>query len=281
LKIDAHVHITPPDIIANWQKYARKEQYFSILSNAKHNRFASAKDAVNMMETENFDKLVVFGFAFRDMGLCRYVNDYTIESVRKYPDKLIGFAVVPPDNRETAKEIERCYNAGLKGVGELFPAGQKMDLTNAKKTSSIANTCKELNIALLLHTNELIGHDYAGKTNVPMSHIETFVSNNPDLKIILAHFGGGILIYESMKEINEKFKNVYYDTAAAPFLYDYKIYDCIKALGLCEKILFGTDFPILAPSRYTETFAKCSMSDEEKKMIFGGNAQKLLELNPS
>jgi len=281
MKVDSHVHITPPDIIANWPKYTKNEPYFSLLSNAKHNVYASAKDVINVMEADKFDRAVVFGFAFRDMGLCRYVNDYVIESIRKYPDKLIGFAVVPPENKDTAREIERCYNAGLRGVGELFPAGQKIDLINADKTSSITNTCKELNIPLMLHANETVGHEYAGKTDIPMVNLENFVSNNPELKIILAHFGGGILFFETMKEIKEKFKNVYYDTAIAPFLYDYKIYDCIKALDLCKKILFGSDFPVLPPSRYMEAFDSCNLSDEEKRLIFGANAEKLLGLNPS
>jgi len=276
MKIDSHVHITPPDIIANWQKYAEKEPYFSLLSNAKYNKFVSADEVCAMLEREGFDKAVVFGFAFRDMGLCSYVNNYVIESVKKLPDKLIGFAVVPPAGKEAAKEIERCYNAGLKGAGELFPAGQEIDLESKEATIDITGACTELGIPLLLHANESVGHDYAGKTNIPIQHIETFISNNPNLKIILAHWGGGIFLYEAMKEIKEKFKNVYYDTAVTPFLYDERIYNAAKALGLCEKILFGSDFPILPPSRYTEGLEKSALSEEEKIMILGENAQKLL-----
>ena len=276
MKIDSHVHITPPDIIANWQKYAEKEPYFSLLSNAKYNKFVSADEVCAMLEREGFDKAVVFGFAFRDMGLCSYVNNYVIESVKKLPDKLIGFAVVPPAGKEAAKEIERCYNAGLKGAGELFPAGQEIDLESKEATIDITGACTELGIPLLLHANESVGHDYAGKTNIPIQHIETFISNNPNLKIILAHWGGGIFLYEAMKEIKEKFKNVYYDTAVTPFLYDERIYNAAKALGLFEKILFGSDFPILPPSRYTEGLEKSALSEEEKIMILGKNAQKLL-----
>ena len=278
MKIDSHVHITPPDIIANWQKYAEKEPYFSLLSNAKYNKFATAEETCTMLEKESLDKAVVFGFAFRDIGLCSYVNDYIIESVKKFPDKLIGFTVVPPAGKEAAKEIERCYNAGLKGVGELFPAGQEIDLVNKEATMDITNICVELNIPLLLHANESVGHDYAGKTDVPMRHLEIFAANNPNLKIILAHFGGGIFIYEAMKEVKEELKNVYYDTAIMPFIYDERIYNAIKALGLCEKILFGSDFPVLAPFRYTEGLNKSALSEEEKKMIMGENARKLLSI---
>ena len=278
MRIDSHVHITPPEIAANWQKYAEKEPYFALLSNAKHNKFAAAEDVCEMLEKDGFDKAVVFGFAFNDMGLCRYANDYVIENVKKFPDKLIGFAVVPPGGKDSAKEIERCFSAGLKGVGELFPSGQKMDLVSKEATINITGVCAEMGIPLLLHANESVGHDYAGKTDMPIRHIETFISNNSNLKIILAHWGGGIFLYEAMKEVKEEFKNVYYDTAVTPFLYDERIYNAAKALGLCEKILFGSDFPLLSPSRYTEGFNKSALSDEEKILILGGNIQRLLEL---
>ena len=276
MKIDFHVHVTPPDIAANWEKYTKDEQYFSLLSKSKVNKFAQAKDAVCMIEENGFDKAVVFGFAFRDIGLCRYVNDYVIEKTKEFSGKLIGFSVVPAGGKEAAAEIERCYKAGLKGVGELFPAGQNIDLEDKKQTASLCEACKELGLPLLLHANETVGHDYPGKTDIPMKKLETFITNNPGLKIILAHLGGGIFIYETMKEISEKFSNVYYDTAAVPFLYDERVYNALKALCLCEKIIFGSDFPILPPSRYMENLDKSALSRQEKDLILGSNAQKLM-----
>jgi len=276
-KIDFHVHITPPDIAANWKKYTEKEPYFSLLSNSKNNKFACAEDVIAEMEKEKIDYSVVFGFAFRDIGLCRYVNDYVIEKTRQFPDKLIGFAVTAPGN-EAAKEIERCYKSGLKGTGELFPKGQGFDLEDSKYISEITEVCKEYDIPLLLHFNEPVGHYYPGKTETSLKQIETFVTNNPEIKIVLAHFGGGLLFYETMKEIKEKFRNVYYDTAASVFIYNSGIYIAVKALGLCGKLLFGSDFPLITPSRYYNDIEDAGFSDEEKKLFMGINAQKILGL---
>jgi len=277
--IDFHVHVTPPDIIANWEKYAEREPYFSMLSRSKQNKFATAEDVVAVLKGEgnfNFDRAVVFGFAFRDLGLCRYVNDYVIEKVRQYPEKLIGFISVSPCYKKAASEIERCYHNGLRGVGELFPEGQGFALERKEETSSITGICKDLSLPLIVHANEPVGHSYPGKTDVTLRQLETFISNNPGLKIVLAHWGGGLLFYETMGEIKEKFSNVYYDTAATPFLYDERIYRAAKALGLCEKILFGSDFPLLSHSRYLDGLEKSGLSPEEKQLILGGNAQRLL-----
>jgi predicted TIM-barrel fold metal-dependent hydrolase len=271
MTIDAHVHITPPDIIANWKKYAEKEPHFSLLSHSKNNKFATAEDVIAALDTGSvkFDAAVVFGFAFRDAGLCRYVNDYVIEKVKEFPSRLIGFCVVP-EGKEAAKEISRCHDAGLKGVGELFYDGQDMP--------AIAGACAELSLPLLLHASEPVGHTYPGKTDVSLRQLETFVTNNQNLKIILAHWGGGLFFYETMPEIKEKFTNVYYDTAATPFLYDGRVYAVAKAMGLCGKILFGSDFPLLPQSRYFDTLEKIVLSIEEKNAILGGNIQKLLNL---
>ena len=278
MKIDTHVHITPPDIINNWEKYAESEPYFSLISHSKVNKFAKAEEVIASMESDNITRSVVFGFAFRDMGLCRFVNDYVIESINKFPDKLTGFAVVSPCNKESVKEIERCYKAGLKGIGELFPEGQGFSLDIKKETDAVTSICKELDIPVMLHANEPVGHLYPGKTNVTLKQLETFIVNNPELKIILAHFGGGLFFYETMNEVKESFINVFYDTAISPFLYNSKIYNVIKTLALCDKILFGSDFPILKPSRYFSDIENSGLSEDEKQLIYAENAKRLLGL---
>ena len=277
MKIDFHVHITPPEIIKNWKKYAKKEKYFSLLSGSPHNKFARAEDIVYDIAESGFDNAVVFGFAFKDQGLCRFVNDYVIEKIKQFSGKLTGFIAVSPNEKGAEKEIERCFASGLKGIGELYPEGQGFDIDNKKETKIIAGACIERNIPLLLHVNEPVGHDYIGKNKISLKKIEKFVVNNPKLKIVLAHFGGGIIFYETMKEIKESFRNVYYDTAAAPFLYDSRIYGAVKALGICEKVLFGSDYPLLPHSRYMPNLEKSGLSTEEKQFILGANAEKLLK----
>jgi predicted TIM-barrel fold metal-dependent hydrolase len=278
MKIDFHVHITPPEIINNWEKYAQKEPHFSLLCKNKYNKFAVAEDVIGAIAGKNktcvFDKAVVFGFAFQDIGLCSYVNDYVIEKINQYPDHLIGFMVVPPNN--PAKEIERCHKAGLAGVGELFP--HLLNIDNENETKDLSRACKEFDLPILLHANEPVGHNYTGKTDVSLKQLETFVVNNSDLKIILAHWGGGILFYELMNEVRESFRNVYYDTAAAPFLYDSRIYRVAKALDLCERILFGSDFPLLPQSRYMDALENSVLSAEDKRLILGENAGRLLRI---
>ena len=64
MKIDMHVHVTPPEIINNLEKYCSKDPYFSLLSHSPKNKFATAENIVAEMQRVGFDRAVVFGFAF-------------------------------------------------------------------------------------------------------------------------------------------------------------------------------------------------------------------------
>ncbi|NLA71064.1 MAG: amidohydrolase [Clostridiaceae bacterium] len=276
MRIDMHVHVTPPDLIKDWQKIGEREPYFRLLSESPINKFATAEDIVETMEQDGFDKAVIFGFGFQDMGLCRYVNDYVMEKIREFPDRLIGFASVLPQHPEVDQELIRCFEGGLCGVGEIFPQGQGFALESPKEMGAFGGTCTELEIPVMFHLNEPVGHYYAGKTETSLAQAEMFARNFPDLKVILAHWGGGLFFYELMKEVSAELANVYYDTAASIFLYGHKVYNVVKTLGLTDKILFGSDYPLLAPHRYLADIEKSDLSQEEKDAILGGNAEKLL-----
>ena len=80
------------------------------------------------------------------------------------------------------------------------------------------------------------------------------------------------------KEVAESLKNVYFDTAASPYLYDTRIYTFAVQLAGSEKILFGSDYPLLPPSRYMDEFMQAGLSEAEIEQICGGNAVRLLGL---
>ena len=278
MKIDVHVHITPPDLIKDWEQYSVKEPYFRMLSESPVNKFATAEQAVEALEADGFDMGVAFGFGFQDMGLCRYVNDYVIEKTREFPDRLIGFSVVVPQHPDTEREVIRCYENGLRGIGEIFPEGQEFALESAEEMAPFASLCTELDIPVLLHLNEPVGHYYAGKTKTSLWQAEQFARNFPRLDIIYAHWGGGLFFYELMRGVSRTLTNVYYDTAASVFLYGHKVYNVVKTLGLTDKILFGSDYPLLPLSRYFRDFDRSELTEEEKVAILGGNARRLLRI---
>ena len=47
-------------------------------------------------------------------------------------------------------------------------------------------------------------------------------------------------------------------------------------MELVDNVLFGSDFPLLAPSRYLADLEASRLTFEEKEAILGGNAKRLL-----
>lgn len=275
--IDFHVHLYPPEIVKNASQIAEREPYFDALVNNKVHKWGSLEELLLRMERENVERSVVFGFAFKDLALCKLCNDYIIDCVKKYPGRLSGMCVVPPIARGFDAEILRCADAGLIGVGELFPDGQGVDISDISQTWRLAGIANEAEMCVLWHTAEPVGHQYVGKGTVGPREAAAFCMNHPEARVIFAHLGGGLWMYELMPEMRLYLSNAMYDLAALPWLYGASIFDAIETAGVAGKFLMGTDFPILDSTRYEKMLLESSLTDESKMLIRSGNAIGLLD----
>jgi len=277
--IDFHVHTFPAEIRDQRERFFDDEPEFKLLYESPQSKLVSAEEIIAMMDEQGVDLSVVFGFPWRNPDTCRQNNDYVLEATAKYPDRLRGLCCVDSLNPDAAEEVERCLDAGLSGVGELAFYGCGIDGECQLSLDPIMAMCKERDVPLLLHTNEEVGHLYPGKTPNTMIQIYETISRFPENKIVLAHWGGGIFFYNLLKKaVKEVLTNVYYDTAASPFLYDPRIYRYAKDLVGIDKVLLGTDYPLLKPARYFKEMREGGLDQEEMDAICGQNAADLLKL---
>ena len=130
----------------------------------------------------------------------------------------------------------------------------------------------------MLHANELVGHFYPGKCDIPLKSIYDFIRAFPGLRIILAHWGGGFFFYELMPEVAKAAERTWYDTAASPFLYRRDIYSIAVRIVGARKILFGSDYPLILPERYIREMEDSGLEEEERRKILGQNTRELLKL---
>lgn len=274
--IDFHTHIFPEIIRKNRNDFFEGEPAFSLLYDSKKSKLVGADDIVPVMREEGVDISVVFGFPWENPDTAKMHNDYIISSVEKYPDQLKGFCCVDPAWNGTAGEVERCLAAGLSGVGELAFYTSGIDRNTIHNLTPLMDLCLEKNVPVLIHTNEPIGHQYPGKTPITLLEIYNLAKRFPDNKLVLAHWGGGIFFYMHLKkEVKDILKNVYYDTAASPFLYNKEIYRTAFSLTGKDKILFGSDYPLMKPSRYFQEIEDSGLSKEDQVGILGENAAML------
>ncbi|HEX8600199.1 MAG TPA: amidohydrolase family protein [Chloroflexia bacterium] len=276
--IDFHTHVFPDEVRANRDEFLERETWFGTLyANPKH-KIASAEDVVASMEAAGVDRTVVLGFPWRDGGLCREHNSYILDAVQRYPDKLIGFAIVQPLAAGDAKELDRCLSGGLMGLGEIGPDSQRYDIEAKWVLADSVEVLLHHDRPMLTHSSEPLGHDYAGKGTITPPRLLKLASNFPELKIVLAHWGGGLPFYELMPEVRETLRNVYYDSAASTYLYNFDIFPIAAQLVGTERILWGTDFPLLSQAKFLKRVRSSGLSDEQLDAVLGGNAARLLRL---
>jgi len=133
-------------------------------------------------------------------------------------------------------------------------------------------------LILLVHASEPVGHIYPGKGNVTPDILYPFITSFPDLPVVCAHWGGGLPFYSLMPEVREAMENVYFDTAASPFLYRPEIYSQVSQLVGSDRILFGSDYPLMPPSRLLREIESIDLHAEDKRLILSGNARRLLDI---
>jgi len=272
--IDFHTHIFPPEIIAARADFLARDRWFGELYTHPKARMSTADDLVQAMDGAGVDWSVVFGFAWTDPGLCQAGNDYVLEAVARFPDRLFGFAQVNPASSAAQEELERCLALGLSGVGELMPDGQGYGFED-KCLDDLVEQAGFWQVPVLIHAGEPIGHRYPGKSRGTLEPFYELALRHPGAALVAAHWGGGLLFFELMPEVREGLRSVYYDTAASPYLYRDDIFNVASAIA-ADKILFGTDYPLLAHSPFLERVRNTGMPEPVLDLVLGGNAARLL-----
>ncbi len=276
--IDAHTHIFFPEVREDRSQFMDGEDAFQAIYRSEKSKMVSAEELVAMMDEQGVDKAITFGFPWRSPETASRANDYVIEAVTKYPNRLIGFACIHAGSPQGAEELDRCLRAGLKGVGELaFYQGEPDGSELVDIMTPIREVLERHEVPLLLHANETVGHVYPGKARMTLRALYELLRFLTPIPVILAHWGGGILFYELMKkEVPQTMSHVMYDTAASPYLYRPEVYQTAVRICGAERIVFGSDFPLLPPSRYFKEMAEAGLSREQIRLICGENLARFL-----
>jgi len=279
LTIDTCTHILPEAFVSERERVSRADRTFRSLFADPKATFAQTKDLIASMDAAGVDVSVCAGFGWTDPEIARESNDYNLEAARSHPDRLVAFCSVNPLWGEDAvAEVRRCHEAGAKGIGELHPDTQGIIDADLAALAPVLDTAKELEMPVLIHASEPVGHGYSGKGTVTPELLMALVNAFPNNTFIFSHFGGGLPFYGLMPEVKSALKNVYFDSAAFPFLYRPEVFDVVaRAIG-SEKILFASDFPLVGQKRALDEFAGSGLDAEQSQQVRGANAARLLKL---
>ncbi|MBI4495525.1 MAG: amidohydrolase family protein [Deltaproteobacteria bacterium] len=275
--IDAHTHLFPDEVRRDRSSFCRRDEGFRLLYESERARLAGPEELLSAMEQDGVEQSVICGFPWRDPGLCREGNDYLLHCSRRFSGRMIPFASLPASSPALARrELERSLSLGLRGIGEMAFYGRGMAARQARGLVSVLGGLAGEGVPVLLHVSEPVGHEYPGKVPDGLEPVYRLLTALPEVTFILAHWGGGLFFYELMPEVARAARNAFYDTAASPFLFDPRIYRLALTIVGPERILFGSDYPLLRPRRYFEELARTRIPALLQKRIKGRNARVLL-----
>ncbi len=272
--IDVHTHVFPPQVVEERERFLEGEPAFAAIYRDPAAPMVTAEGLIAAMDRDGVDVSWALGFPWVREEHARLHNDYLAAVVKEHPRRLRGLGCVHPPAAWARAEAERCLALGLHGLGELAFYDSDLDLDSL---GPICELCAQADRPLLLHTNEPVGHRYPGKAPMTLAALYGLVRAHPRTKLVLAHMAGGLFFYALLKkEVSAALARVWIDTAAAPFLYQPRAYALAVELLGPDKVLLGSDYPLLPVSRYRKELAASGLSAADQEAVLGRAAAKLI-----
>lgn len=218
----------------------------------------------------------------RGMGIRRISNEEVAESAHEHADVCIPFASIDPARgRMGVREARRLIrDFGVKGF-KFHPIIQGF-LPSDRDVYPLYEVIAEAKLPALFHTGQTgIGAGMPGggglklKYGNPM-YLDDVAADFPDLPIILAH--PAVPWQEEQLSVALHKPNVYIDLSGwSPKYFEAKLVQYANTL-LKNKVLFGSDNPVILPDRWMADFEKLPIKPEVRPLILKENAAKLLGL---
>jgi len=219
---------------------------------------------VRQADAAGFDRLFIteLNALFYDM---RQGNDALARRVARYPDRLIGYVSVPTPRLTAAavEEVRRCHEQyGFRGL-KIYSHPEASIAEPG--TFALLEAAAQYGMPILAHTTP-------DECDYLMEHV-------PAARLLMAHMGGHPYAFGDWHRavaVAKKHKNLLLDTASSQ-IDNGMIEWAVAELGP-EKILFGSDMPLLDPHTQFAKVSGADINDQAKALILGGNLARLLEL---
>ena len=201
------------------------------------------------------------------------------EICQEHPDRFSGLAGIDPFRGMAGlKELEEAVNnMGFVGA-HLYPHWCELPPDHAKYYPYYAKCC-ELDIPIMMQ----VGHNlvYSRKRRLPSVgkpiYLDQVAIDFPELKLIGIHIG--IPWTDEMISMCWKHENVFTaGDAYAPKYWPESFIHYANSYGK-NKVMFGTDWPVIDPVRAVKEIEDLGFRKEAKQLIMRDNALKVFNLS--
>lgn len=279
--IDAHAHIFTPEVARGREAYVGRDLWFEHLYADPRALLVTADEITASMGAAGIAQSVVCGFPWHDPGICGEHNDYLADACARSEGRLFWLGSVSPVHRgAAAQEAARCFALGAVGVGELNADAQRFDLRSPVDLGAVVEVCVAHDKPLMLHTTEPVGHGYPGKGTATPDRLVAFLENFPLVRVVAAHWGGGLPFYELMPEVARAAERVVYDSAASTYLYRFEVFRTVLDLVGPDRVMFASDYPVLRQDRFLRRVRRTPWRDPfEARRVLGETARRVYRIS--
>jgi len=194
-------------------------------------------------------------------------NSFIHETMKRYPDRIIGFGQVNPRNLDAPDAINEIAALGLKGL-KLHPTMHGYHFADHGLLDPIFEAATRNNLVILVNALD-------DPFCAPLS-IEEIARNFPSTPVLIAHMGTVWNVNEAIL-VAERNPNIYLETSGSQLL-DVKL--AYRAVG-AEKIVMGTDWPGSDFDLERAKIARAIPVEADRVKVEGGNLAQLLGLTDS
>jgi uncharacterized protein len=255
---------------------------------AKHYKSAAPPTIPEAAEYYRARKMAAVIFtidAEAQMGHMRIANEEVAEVAAEYADTLIPFASVDPARGKMgAREARRLIaDYGVQGF-KFHPSVQGF-YPNDRKAYVLYEAIAEAGLPALFHTGQTgAGAGMRGGMGIRLKYsnpmyLDDVAGDFPDMPIVLAH--PSFPWQDEALAVATHKPNVYIDLSGwSPKYFPPNLVQYANTL-LKDRVLFGSDYPVLTPDRWLEDFARLSIKPDVRPRILKDNAVRLLKLTES
>lgn len=273
--IDVHVHVKTGDYVD--QSPAAQQDAVRAF---KTSMWDMSPDAIAEYYIERDIHACIFSVDKETSTGLKSSNDEVAALMVRYPDTFTGIASVDPWKGQVAitEVIRAVRDLGLRGV-KFQPITQAF-FPSDRRFYPLWDTISSLGVPAIFHTGTTgVGRGSPGgrglhlKYGRPVPDLDDLAADFPGLQIVAAHPGWPW--HEELLAVVQHKKNVFMDLSGWGPKYLPSITVKYAKSLISEKVLFGSDFPLLSPDRWLEDFSGLGFKDAPAQLILRDNAAQL------
>ncbi|WP_353190701.1 amidohydrolase family protein [Pandoraea pnomenusa] len=287
IAIDTHVHAEvsccqPPDLFGKDFDDAADKYFGTVL---KQNRRPTIPETIAHYRERNIGFVMFTVDCEANIGRRRIPNEEIAGFAQENADIMIAFASIDPHKgRMGVREARRLVEEfGVRGF-KFHPTMQGF-FANDRMAYPMYELIAEYKLTAVFHSGHSgIGSGMPGggglrlKFSEPI-HLDDVATDFPDMNIVIAHPSWPWQSQALSIALHKP--NVYIDLSGwSPKYFSPELIQYANSL-LREKMLFGSDFPLIAPDRWLRDFETAGFRDEVKPLLLKDNAVRMLGLAPA